>query len=121
MIVMHGNVYAAESRAAHVAYVRPCARVAALVYLVGFSAAGVWAAGPVATRSSRVPIRSVTQDPLLKQVAVTHGAWFANYHAHAILWLAPAVRSPVPPPTELLGAGRAGWAFSRALALAGTI
>jgi cytochrome d ubiquinol oxidase subunit II len=56
-------------------------------------------------------------------VAVTHGAGFANYHAHPILWLAPASALAGAAATwGLLGAGRAGWAFlTSALALAGTI
>ena len=62
MIVMHGNVYAAMKVGPPMSVrATTCARVAALVYLVGFCAAGVWAAAWTGTRSSRVPIRSVTR------------------------------------------------------------
>ncbi len=124
MIVMHGNVYAAMKVGPPMSQrASTCARVAALVYLVGFGAAGVWAAGLDGHQIVAGANPLGDSDPLLKQVAVARGAWLANYHAHAVLWLAPASALAGAAATwGLLGAGRAGWAFlTSALALAGTI
>ena len=124
MLVMHGTVYAAlkvgppmSTRAAALG------RTAAVVYVVAFIAAGVWVAGLGGHQISSVVDRFGPSDPLNKQVLVTHGAWFANYRAHALLWLIPlAALLGAVATRALLGAGRAGAAFlTSALTQAATI
>ncbi len=124
MLVMHGSVYAAlkvgppmSERAAALG------RSAAVVFIAAFMLAGIWAAGLGGHQISSIVDRFGPSNPLNKQVLVAHGAWFANYRAHALLWLIPllALLSAVAT-RALLGAGRAGAAFlSSALTLAGTI
>ncbi len=124
MLVMHGTVYAALKvgppmceRAAALG------RSAALVYIVAFMVAGVWAAGLGGHQISSIVDRFGPSNPLNKQVLVAHGAWFANYRAHALLWLIPlAALLGALATRALLGAGRAGAAFlTSALTQAGTI
>lgn len=124
MLVMHGSVYAAlkvgppmSERAAALG------RSAAFVYIAAFMLAGVWAAGLDGHQISSIVNRFGPSDPLNKQVLVAHGAWFANYRAHAVLWLIPLLALLCAVATRaLLGAGRAGAAFlTSALTQAGTI
>jgi cytochrome bd ubiquinol oxidase subunit II len=124
MLVMHGSVYAAlkvgppmSERAAALG------RSAAFVYIAAFMLAGVWAAGLDGHQISSIVNRFGPSDPLNKQVLVAHGAWFANYRAHAVLWLIPLLALLCAVATRaLLGAGRAGAAFlTSALTQVGTI
>jgi cytochrome bd ubiquinol oxidase subunit II len=91
MLVLHGASYAAfkagvpmSERAASVG------RVAALIYLLAFAAAGAWlAAGLPGHRISSGGDPFGPSSPLLKSVTVAPGAWLDNYRGHQILWLAP--------------------------------
>ncbi|HUO18180.1 MAG TPA: cytochrome d ubiquinol oxidase subunit II [Steroidobacteraceae bacterium] len=125
MLVTHGAVYASlkvgEPMAARAATL---GRWSAIVFVIGFLAAGVWVANAVdGQRILSVVDTSGPANPLAKQVAVVSGAWLANFHAHAMLWLAPLLAVAGAALTWLLlGAGRAGLAFiSSAVTLAGTI
>jgi len=125
MLVTHGAVYASlkvgEPMAARAAAL---GRWSAIVFVIGFLAAGVWVANAVdGQRILSVVDTSGPANPLAKQVAVVSGAWLANFHAHAMLWLAPLLAVAGAALTWLLlGAGRAGLAFvSSAVTLAGTI
>jgi cytochrome d ubiquinol oxidase subunit II len=113
MLVMHGNVYAAmkvgppmSERAIRLA------RRAAIVYLICFVAAGLWAAalpGHLITGGAN-PLGD--SQPLLKQVAVLPGAWLTNFHSHGSLWLIPMLAGIGAVATwVLVGAHRAGSAF----------
>src|SRR5271169_4107317 len=113
MLVMHGTTYAALKVGPPMA-TRAAAfgRTAALVYIVAFLAAGVWIAGLGGHQINSVVDRFGASNPLTKQVVIAHGAWLANYRAHALLWLIPlaAVLGAAATRT-LLSRGRAGAAF----------
>jgi len=61
--------------------------------------------------------------PMAKHVAVSQGAWLANYRGHRVLWLAPGMALLAAGVTwSLLGARRPGLAFlSSSVTVAGTI
>lgn len=125
MLVTHGAVYASlkvgEPMAARAAAL---GRWSAIVFVIGFLAAGVWVANAIdGQRILSVVDTSGPANPLAKQVAVASGAWLANYRAHAMLWLAPLLAVAGAALTWLLlRAGRPGLAFvSSAVTVAGTI
>jgi cytochrome bd ubiquinol oxidase subunit II len=125
MLVTHGAVYASlkvgEPMAARAAAL---GRWSAIVFAIGFLAAGVWLANAIdGQRILSVVDPSGPANPLAKQVAVVPGAWLANYRAHAALWLAPLLAVAGAALTWLLlRAGRPGLAFvSSAVTVAGTI
>ena len=114
MLVLHGATYAAlkvgepmQSRAVAVA------RAAAIVFAVLFVVAGFWVAtGIDGHRVVSVIDASAASNPILKQVAVTNGAWLDNFRARPVLWLVPIVAIAAALATAwLLAAGRAGIAF----------
>jgi len=125
MLITHGSAYAAlkvgepmSGRAAAVG------RVAVIVYVIGFVAAGIWVAGSIAGHQIVSEVNPLgPSNPLTKHVAVTQGAWLGNYQAHGSLWLAPAIALLAAAVTwGLLGARRPGVAFlSSCLTVAGTI
>ncbi len=124
MLIMHGCVYAAlkvgppmSERAGALG------RIAALVFVVAFAAAGLWVAqldGHQITRNLD-PLRA--SNPMLKQVALVHGAWLLNFHAHPVLWVVPVAAVLAAGITwSLLGAGMAGAAFiTSSVSVGGTI
>ena len=91
MLVMHGASFGAMKIEGAVGdRARAVARVAALVALAAFVAAGAWLSvlpghAVVGTLATDGP-----SNPLGKQVAVEAGAWLANQRAHPALWLVPA-------------------------------
>jgi len=106
MLVLHGASYAAfkagEPMAERAASV---GRIAALVYVCAFAAAGAWlAAGLPGHRIISGADPFGPSSPLLKSVTIVPGAWLDNYRGHEILWLAPLI--------GLLGAGGA-WVLLR--------
>lgn len=125
MLVMHGAVYAAlkvgepmSLRAVSVG------RWAAVLFAVSFILAGVWVANAIeGQRIVSAVNRLGAANPLTKHVALVKGGWLANYRAHGLLWLAPAVALVGAGLTwSLLKAARPGVAFvSSSCALAGTI
>ena len=125
MLIMHGSAYAAlkvgEPMSARAAAV---GRAAAIVYAIGFIAAGIWVASVLTGHQimSQANVRGPS-NPMAKDVAVYQGAWLLNFRAHRILWLAPAVALLGAGVTwVVLGARRPGVAFlSSCLTLAGTI
>jgi cytochrome bd ubiquinol oxidase subunit II len=92
--------------------------------VIAFIAAGAWVA-------TSLPGHHITggadplgpSNPLLKQVAVTPGAWLNNYRQHAVLWLAPIGALVGAALTALLvTVARPGLAFiTSALTQAGTV
>ena len=125
MLIMHGSVYAAL-KVGEPMSVRAAAvgRVAALVYVICFIAAGIWVASAIAGHliASQANVFGPS-NPMAKDVAVSQGAWLVNYRVHRILWLAPGMALLAAVVTwSLLGARRPGVAFlSSCLTLAGTI
>jgi cytochrome d ubiquinol oxidase subunit II len=125
MIVMQGSAYAALKVGAPMSErAASFGRVAALLFVATFIAAGVWVAtGLDGQRITSVIDTAGPSSPLLKTVASFHGGWLANYQQHGVLWLAPGAAILAALATWLLlGAGRAGVAFvSSCIAQAGTI
>jgi cytochrome d ubiquinol oxidase subunit II len=125
MLVMHGAAYAAlktgEPMAGRAVAV---GRTAAIVFMLAFTAAGVWLASSIP--GSRI-VGAVNPDgpanPLVKTVAIHAGAWLANFRDHPSLWIAPAGALVAAAATSaLLSARRAGIAFiSSSITASGTI
>lgn len=92
MLGMHGAAFGAMKIEGAVGdRARAVARVAALLALAAFVAAGAWLSvlpghAVVGTLATDGP-----SNPLGKQVVVEAGAWLANQRAHPALWLVPAV------------------------------
>ena len=92
MLVLHGSAYSAlkvgdpmSTRAASVG------RVAALVFIASFIAAGVWVTAGIGGHqiaSGGDPFGP--SNPLAKTVVVATGAWLTNFREHGVLWIAPA-------------------------------
>jgi len=114
MLILHGSAYAAlktgepmSLRAAAVG------RVAAIVFVLAFIAAGTWVAGGVEGQQITSGADAIAEaNPLAKHVVLVPGGWLANYRAHALLWLAPAgALAGAALGWRLLGGARAGLAF----------
>src|SRR5579859_7457266 len=86
MLLAHGAAYA-SMKVDHAIAVRSAriARIAAIVFIVSYAAAGLWLAVGGITGMSFVsgPFDGAS-NPLLKTVNAT-SSWFANYNAHPIL------------------------------------
>ena len=125
MLLMHGAVYAClkvgEPMAARAAAL---GRWAALAFVVAFVAAGLWVTnGLDGQHVASVLDPAGPSNPLGKHVAVVHGGWLANYRAHGLLWVLPALAVAGAALTWLLlSVARPGLAFvSSAVCLACTI
>lgn len=70
---------------------RSAGLVAATVLLLSFSAGGLWVSHLDGYVIRSIPDVGGALNPLMKEVGRETGAWFANYRAHAALWLVPAV------------------------------
>lgn len=125
MLTMHGGVYAALKVGEPMS--RRAAAVggwAALAFAASFLLAGLWVATGVDGQRIVSGVDPLgPSNPLAKHVALSHGAWLANFRAHAELWLAPALAVAGAGLTwALLRAGRAAPAFvASSCAVAGTI
>jgi cytochrome d ubiquinol oxidase subunit II len=92
MFVLHGNAYAhlkvGEPMAARA---RRAGRVASLLFLAAFLAAGLWVyAALVGYEITSVVDHAGPSDPTLKKVALVAGAWLNNYRHWPWMWIAPA-------------------------------
>ena len=92
MFILHGNAYAllkvGEPMAARA---RRAGRVASLIFLAAFLAAGLWVyAALVGYEITSVVDRAGPSDPTLKTVALVAGAWLNNYRHWPWMWIAPA-------------------------------
>jgi cytochrome d ubiquinol oxidase subunit II len=125
MLVLHGASYAAmKSGAPMSARAAAIGRLAALVFVLAFVAAGAWVSSAlVGQRISSGADPLGPSSPLLKTVVLSPGAWLGNYRAHPVLWLAPLIALLAASIAwVLLRVGRAGAAFiSSALTVAATI
>lgn len=114
MLVMHGAAYAAlkidRSLSARAAAV---GRAAALVLIIAFVLAGLWASMGIDGHRivSELNVAGPS-NPLAKTVAVVRGGWLENYRAHSVLWIVPALALAATFVTErLLSHKRFGLAF----------
>jgi cytochrome d ubiquinol oxidase subunit II len=125
MLVLHGACYAAMKVGAPMsARAASIGRLAALVFVMAFVAAGAWVASRLVGQhisSGADPLGP--SSPLLKTVVVLPGAWLDNYRGHEILWLAPSIALfTALIAAALLHLGRPGAAFiASSLTVAGTI
>ena len=111
MLVMHGAAWLVFKTEGDVA--ARAARwgvVAAVLTTVLFALAGVWLASGINGYEITGAISTTgPSNPLIKTAAAVPGAWLANFTAHPVLWLLPALGLLLP----LLGAvglrGRREW------------
>jgi cytochrome d ubiquinol oxidase subunit II len=91
MLILHGNAYAAlrvgEPMAARA---RRAGRVASVVFLVAFLAAGFWLYGAPGYEITSVVDHAGPSDPTHKTVAVVAGAWLNSFRHWPWMWIAPA-------------------------------
>ncbi len=125
MLVAHGAVYAAlkvgEPMATRAA---SAGRLALLIFVGTFIAAGVWVSSDLSGQRAVAGIDSLgPSNPLAKHVLVSSGAWLDNFRQHPVLWWAPVITVLAASVTWiLLRIGRPGIAFvSSSLVQAGTI
>lgn len=70
---------------------RTSARWSSVLAIVLFALGGVWAHAMQGYVLTSGPGAGVAQTPLQQTVSLTAGAWLANFHTHAHLWLLPAL------------------------------
>lgn len=92
MLVMHGAIFGAMKIEGTVGdRARGVARIAAMITLVAFIAAGAWLAALPGHVVTSAVIADAASSPMGKQVAVEAGAWLANQKTHPLLWLVPGI------------------------------
>lgn len=92
MLVMHGTMFGAMKIDGVVGdRARRVSRIAALVTLASFVAAGLWLTVLPGHAITSAVVADGPSNPLGKQVVVEAGAWLANQQAHPLLWLVPAL------------------------------
>mgnify|MGYP001553711104 FL=1 len=70
---------------------RTSARWSSLLAIVLFAIGGLWVHGMQGYVLTSGPGAGVAQTPLQQTVSLTAGAWLANFHVHARLWLLPVL------------------------------
>ena len=92
MLVMHGGTYLQlRTEGEILARARRYTRIAAILVIVLFAAAGVWVATSLnGYRITQMPDAGSVFKPLAKTVERAAGAWMDNYGRHPWMWLAPA-------------------------------
>jgi cytochrome d ubiquinol oxidase subunit II len=90
MLIMHGAAYASfkvgkplSARAAIVG------RVAGLIFIAAFMAAGIWVCMEDGRRITSIVAGGGASNPLLKTVVMSPGAWLDNFDKHEWLWAVP--------------------------------
>jgi cytochrome d ubiquinol oxidase subunit II len=125
MLVLHGAAYAAMKVEEPIAgRARHAGRIAAVVTVASFTAAGMWlATGIDGLRIVGEIDVGGASNPLHKSVEAISGGWLANYSVHPWMWAAPILAYAGALVAWLaLRAKRAGAAFSAsALAVSGVI
>lgn len=91
MLVLHGALYVQLRTEAPIAdRARRAVPVAGALFIAAFAAAGLWLGmGIEGYRIVSMPDPNGVVTPLMKTVAKSPGAWFANFNAHPWLWIAP--------------------------------
>lgn len=92
MLVMHGGTYLQLRTDGEIlARARRYTRIAAILVIVLFAAAGVWVATSLGGyRIAQMPDAGSVFTPLAKTVERAAGAWMQNYGRYPWMWLAPA-------------------------------
>ncbi|MBL0713873.1 MAG: cytochrome d ubiquinol oxidase subunit II [Desulfosarcina sp.] len=125
MLAMHGAVFLQLRTEGELnARVRRLVTLFGLVFLVAFSAAGIWQAfGIEGYRIVAMPDPGSVLTPLDKRVEIAAGAWLANFKAYPAMMLAPgSVYIGVLAAILLCRAGRPGTGFVfSGVSLAGVI
>jgi cytochrome d ubiquinol oxidase subunit II len=125
MLAMHGAVFLQLRTDAAVAErARGAVKLFALIFIVSFALAGLWIAFGIDGFSiTAMPAADTAFSPLAKEVVRGPGSWLANYLAHPMLFLIPALGFlGALGALRLSAAHRPGLAFvSSALALASVI
>ena len=70
---------------------RTLVRIGAVAGIVLFAIGGFWVHAMHGFHMAGNPGAGVPQTPLEQTVDVATGAWFANFSAHPVLWLVPAI------------------------------
>jgi len=91
MLVLHGALYVQLRTEAPITdRARRAVPVAGALFIAAFAAAGLWLGmGIEGYRIVSMPDPNGVVTPLMKTVAKSPGAWFANFNAHPWLWIAP--------------------------------
>jgi cytochrome bd ubiquinol oxidase subunit II len=125
MLVLHGATYAAMKVEDPMAgRARTTGRVAAMVLVVSFTAAGLWVAnGLDGLRIVGTLDPAGASNPLRKSVEAVSGGWMANFSVYRWMWSGPILAYAAAFFAWLaLRANRAGAAFiASALAVSGVI
>ena len=92
MLVMHGGTYLQLRTDGEIlARARRYTRIAAILVIVLFAAAGLWVATSLGGyRITQMPDAGGVFTPLAKTVERAAGAWMQNYGRYPWMWLAPA-------------------------------
>jgi len=92
MLVMHGGTYLQLRTVGEIqARAQRYTRIAAILVIVLFAAAGLWVATSLTGyRITQMPDAGSVFTPLAKTVERAAGAWMGNYARHPWMWLAPA-------------------------------
>jgi cytochrome d ubiquinol oxidase subunit II len=92
MLVMHGGTYLQLRTDGDIlARARRYTRIAAILVIVLFVAAGVWVATSLSGyRITQMPDAGGVFTPVAKTVERAAGAWMQNYGRYPWMWLAPA-------------------------------
>lgn len=70
---------------------RKATQIFALLLMLAFSAAGVWVSQVNGYVITSIPDVGGALNPLMKEVSLQPGAWFANFHKLPALWIIPAL------------------------------
>jgi cytochrome d ubiquinol oxidase subunit II len=92
MLTMHGSAFAAlktgEPMSARAASI---GRIAAIVFVLSFLAAGLWLTAIEGARITAGLDPGGPSNPVGKTVVMARGAWLDNFRSHGALWLLPAL------------------------------
>ena len=92
MLVLHGATWLAlKADGAPGKRARAVVPYAAIVFIVLFTAAGLWTLQLHGFRITSTLIANGPSNPTMKTAARVAGAWWDNYKAHPIFWLAPLI------------------------------
>ena len=92
LLMLQGGSYLVHrTEGALQARVKKINQVAGAINIVCFTLAGVWLTQMNGMSVVKMADPNVSMNPLMNEVAVTSGGWLANYFAHPVLWVFPAL------------------------------
>ncbi len=92
MLVLHGASWInGKTRGPAQMRARAVMPYAATIFAVLFVVAGAWLTQIDAYRITSAVMPDGPSNPLLKEVTMVPGGWFANFSAHPALWIAPVL------------------------------